>query len=317
MTLVSNDPALWSFISDFRFSSYFTVACSTMVVYDWALSFGQEFKLIWMQRWSFMTVLYICVRYIGILYSAVIIPWQLPVMMTDKGCNTSYFIWIWTPVVVNVILGVIMMTRVYAMYQGSKKMLVFLVIMLLGSTIASAVMAVIANLGISAEEAVLSGYRICLVSIEQDGVQLNVDALIPTDIWEILVFLLVVWIVIKHFRELRQSPNTSTIGDCFTMLTKSHAFYFLVFATVACFSLGNISPNILFSPFVGAYIYTGTLAIIQTLQMFVLGPRLILSVRNFNAKLVARSDEGTAMTTIVFQAGNALTGGDTSVDGYV
>jgi hypothetical protein len=51
--------------------------------------------------------------------------------------------------------------------------------------------------------------------------------------------------------------------------------------------------------------------------MFVLGPRLILSVRNFNAKLVARSDEGTAMTTIVFQAGNALTGGDTSVDGYV
>lgn len=150
MTLVSNDPALWSFISDFRFSSYFTVACSTMVVYDWALSFGQEFKLIWMQRWSFMTVLYICVRYIGILYSAVVIPLQLPVMMTDKGCNTSYFIWIWTPVVVNVILGVIMMTRVYAMYQGSKKMLVFLVIMLLGSTIASAVMAVIANLGISA-----------------------------------------------------------------------------------------------------------------------------------------------------------------------
>jgi hypothetical protein len=36
------------------------------------------------------------------------------------------------------------------MYQGSKKMLVFLVVMLLGSTIASGVMAVIANLGISA-----------------------------------------------------------------------------------------------------------------------------------------------------------------------
>jgi hypothetical protein len=34
--------------------------------------------------------------------------------------------------------------------------------------------------------------------------------------------------------------------------------------------------------------------------MFVLGPRLILSVREYNAKLVANSDEGTAMTTIAF-----------------
>lgn len=67
----------------------------------------------------------------------------------------------------------------------------------------------------------------------------------------------------------------------------------------------------------GAYIYTGTLEIVQTLQMFVLGPRLILSVRDFNAKLVAGSDEGTAMATIVFQAGNTLTREDTSVGGYV
>ena len=35
--------------------------------------------------------------------------------------------------------------------------------------------------------------------------------------------------------------------------------------------------------------------------MFVLGPRLILSIRDYQAKLVANSDEGTAMTTIAFQ----------------
>jgi hypothetical protein len=47
------------------------------------------------------------------------------------------------------------------------------------------------------------------------------------------------------------------------------------------------------------------------LQMFVLGPRLILSIREYHAKLVARSDEGTAMTSINFQAGgDTLTGGD-------
>ena len=45
--------------------------------------------------------------------------------------------------------------------------------------------------------------------------------------------------------------------------------------------------------------------------MFVLGPRLILSVRQFNAKIVDNSDEGTAMTTIDFQEHiHESTGGD-------
>jgi len=46
-------------------------------------------------------------------------------------------------------------------------------------------------------------------------------------------------------------------------------------------------------------IYTGFVQVFQVVQLFVLGPRLILSVREHNAKLVA-NDEGTAMTTMDF-----------------
>jgi hypothetical protein len=35
--------------------------------------------------------------------------------------------------------------------------------------------------------------------------------------------------------------------------------------------------------------------------MFVLGPRLILSVRDYDAKLVSNSDEGTCLSTVAFQ----------------
>jgi hypothetical protein len=35
--------------------------------------------------------------------------------------------------------------------------------------------------------------------------------------------------------------------------------------------------------------------------MFVLGPRLILSVRGYHAQLVANSDAATSMNSIVFQ----------------
>jgi hypothetical protein len=37
------------------------------------------------------------------------------------------------------------------------------------------------------------------------------------------------------------------------------------------------------------------------MQLFMLGPRLILSVREYHAELVGESDAGTGMSTIAFQ----------------
>jgi hypothetical protein len=76
-------------------------------------------------------------------------------------------------------------------------------------------------------EFVLLGYHECVITSSTYQYNLGYESLIPTAIWEILTFVLAVWIVIKHFKELRQSPTGSTIGDCFTVLIKSHAFYFV------------------------------------------------------------------------------------------
>ncbi|KAG2048638.1 hypothetical protein BDR06DRAFT_754405 [Suillus hirtellus] len=314
MTVVINDPTWLPWISNGEFLSYFAVVSFTTVVYDWALTFGQEFELIWRQRRSFMTVLYLCVRYIGVLYSVITIPIGLPVPMTDVVGSIVYFMWIWMPVVVNAMLGVIIMIQIYAMYGRSKKMLVFLIVVLLASTISSGVMTVVGHAGVSAGEFIALGYHLCLTIDDfSDRLDLSYESLISTAIWEILAFILAVWIVIKHLRELRQSPTGSTIGDCFIILIQSHAFYFVAFATVACFTLGSLSANITFSSSVGSTLYTGVLGVVQALQMFVLGPRLILSIRKYHAELVARSDEGTRMTSIHFQAGgdsDALTSGE-------
>jgi hypothetical protein len=45
----------------------------------------------------------------------------------------------------------------------------------------------------------------------------------------------------------------------------------------------------------------GAFDVSLTVQLFVLGPRLILSVREHNARLVADSDAETSMNSIVFQ----------------
>jgi len=48
-------------------------------------------------------------------------------------------------------------------------------------------------------------------------------------------------------------------------------------------------------------IYIGLTQILEMVQMFVLGPRLILGVREYHAELVANSDTASAMTSIVFE----------------
>jgi len=81
-----NDPMWWPLINGYRVYSYFVVAASVAVVYDWVLNFGQELELIWRRHWSLMTILYISVRYIGILVSVTAMLSCLPsVSVTDQG----------------------------------------------------------------------------------------------------------------------------------------------------------------------------------------------------------------------------------------
>jgi hypothetical protein len=44
--------------------------------------------------------------------------------------------------------------------------------------------------------------------------------------WQILALCLALWKAVKHFRELRRAHTGWAVGDCFTVLIKTHVFYF-------------------------------------------------------------------------------------------
>ncbi|KAG2034575.1 hypothetical protein BDR03DRAFT_598789 [Suillus americanus] len=321
MTVVLNDPSFWPTINWNIVDSYWIVAAGVLVVYDWILTLGQEIELIWRQRWSLMTVLYLVIRYIGIPYSVVYILLNMPlVSLTDavsipqpshsylmntlicRGNITDYALNM-TNVIVTAMLGVIMIARLYAMYQRSRMMLIFLVTIFLAVNIACGVMAVIALKVISAEELILSGTHTCSYGSEGDSQILFLMIWILNTVWEGLALCLAVWIAVKQFRDLRRlGPSTgSTIGDCFRVLIKYHVLYFASFVCVACLELSYFSPELVDSYSTGALVLNGILEISLSVQMFVLGPRLILSIREYNTKLVAESDAETSMNSIVFQ----------------
>jgi hypothetical protein len=287
--------------------SYFVVASSVAMTYDWALTLGKEIELIWMQRWSHMTILYLSVRYCGILTYVANILASLPsVSLSDAGCAIIFQVQTWTNFIVLTMLDVIIIVRLYAMYQQSRKILVSLVVIFLAVTIVFGVITgkISSDGSESAEEFILSGTYMCVFSGGGSGVPiLNAITWVLAIVWEVLALCLAIRIVIIHFRDLRRTSAGSPIGDCFMVLIRTHVFYFAFFAAVSCFNLGWLSPNITGSDSVADAIYYGVFQIASVVQQFVLGPRLILSVRASNAKRVANSDEGAEMSTVAFQEG--------------
>lgn len=289
MTVISDDPSLWPLINFYLVLSYFMVAASTVVVYDWALAFGQEFELVWRQRWSLMTILHLSLRTAGILYFVVSLLFSLPsISVTDAGCTILAFSQIWLSFIINTILDVIIIARLHAMYQQSLKMLMFLVATFLAITIACGVItAMLERNHFSFVESILSGTYQCVGYNVGNDKLLIAATWILGSIWELLVLSLAIWITVKRSRELRQWK----IEDRFSALMKTQVLYFAAFAATTCLNLGSIlSPMLSTSTSVGVEIYSGALVILQFVQMFVLGPRLILSVREYNAKLVAKPD---------------------------
>jgi hypothetical protein len=212
-------------------------------------------------------------------------------------------------VVVNAMLGVIIITRLHVMYQQSRKILAFLVSVFLAVTISCGVIAVIGNRYTVGEQLILSDTYQCTYDYKGDAGLLDSLAWILYTVWEVLALYLAVWIVVKHFRALRRPLAGWTMGDCFSVLIKAHVVYFASFVAVSCFQLGFLSPGILYSSSVGSDVYAGLLEFVSIAQMFVLGPRLILSIREYEAKLVTDPDAGIDMPPIVFQEGSDVSNG--------
>ncbi|KAG1779068.1 hypothetical protein EV702DRAFT_1277492 [Suillus placidus] len=202
-------------------------------------------------------------------------------------------------------LGVILISRLYAMYQGSRKMLIFLIVTFLVVNIACVVINAIGmKYYVVADELILSGTSACTYNDEGIGGLLIIMVWMLTTAWEVLALCLAVRISVQHIRNLqrlgRSTGPGSSLRDCFTVLIESHVLYFASFAAVSCLQIGLMSPSV--DPgSMGFQIYAGILQIFMVMQMFVLGPNLILSVREYNAKLVVDSDIGTNMTSIAFQ----------------
>jgi preprotein translocase subunit SecG len=174
------------------------------------------------------------------------------------------------------------------MYQQSRKVLAFLLVIFLPIRIANAVMTAIMTTQVAAEEFILSSTYQCVFDYSGEFLFLDFMTWILGTVWEVFALCLAVWIAVKHFHELRRHSTGSITGDCFTVLMKTHVIYFASFVAVPCFHIGFFTPTVAADQYsLKSRTYIGLDQIFQIVQMFELGPRLILGVREYHAELVA------------------------------
>jgi hypothetical protein len=83
---------------------------------------------------------------------------------------------------------------------------------------------------------------------------------------------------------------------------RTHVIYFASFLAISCFHINLFFPTLSVDVYsLDNQIDNGLSQIFQIVQMFVLGPRLILGVREYHAELVANSNTAPGMTLISFQ----------------
>ncbi|KAJ8088108.1 hypothetical protein PM082_013659 [Marasmius tenuissimus] len=103
------------------------VACFAILIYDTIITFDQEYRYIWQRKWHFLEILYFCIRYTPFIDTTIAVYKRLdPTFSKCDGLGTFTTIFSGFGVGLS---ELILMIRTYALYNSSRRILVFFVVL--------------------------------------------------------------------------------------------------------------------------------------------------------------------------------------------
>jgi len=117
-------------------NNYVSLIVVTVVVYDYILTFSKEIEYVWCKPWTWVSTIFLVVRYIG-LY------WIMTIALIGSSfisgpseiCNGMYLAFTWAFGVFLSAADLVMVLRVYAMWDRSRLILGFLLFILVSQVI--------------------------------------------------------------------------------------------------------------------------------------------------------------------------------------
>jgi len=126
---MSSEPYIQPDFGNIVQNNYITLAVATAVLYDYILTFSRELDYIWCRPWTWVSTLFVVVRYVGLCYvMAGAFRWSI--ISTGTLTDSSVFILgaveIWAFIVFLSAADLMMILRVYAMWNRSRTILYIL-----------------------------------------------------------------------------------------------------------------------------------------------------------------------------------------------
>ncbi|KAF8452921.1 hypothetical protein L210DRAFT_3520008 [Boletus edulis BED1] len=133
-----------SFLQSLVLNNYLCLACITVVVYDYALTFSSELDYVWCRPWTWVSTMFVVVRYIGIYWTVTAALTGAPFVPGPlETCEVMYQSYSWAFLVFLSTADLLMILRVYAMWNRSRTILCVLLLLYTIQTIMTVVIDVI------------------------------------------------------------------------------------------------------------------------------------------------------------------------------
>jgi len=105
-----------------KFTNYNIVTATAWLGYEIVVTSSQEIKYIWKSPWSAVKVLYLLVRYYSILYLLITSFVTTNTFLSANFCRQYLFFSVWGCSIIFPIVDLLIVARLYALYNGSKRM---------------------------------------------------------------------------------------------------------------------------------------------------------------------------------------------------
>ncbi|KAG1795112.1 uncharacterized protein HD556DRAFT_392955 [Suillus plorans] len=258
-----------------RWNNNIAIMIFGLVSYEYIFHFEKEVKFVWTRKWSPMTYLYLAARYLGLFLAMLCACWG-GLMYIPEGVSYALAVLLeWGFSIYFLLAEVILIWRLYALYNRSK----FILYLLVGLFLVIAALSIGIDIylysrpeAFSVKEIVTPNVNYCTSSFNI-GPMPAIYASIPIICFDIFLVVLAVLNLVKHLRERREiqmKPNTYVI-----LIVRCHVVYFLLNLTnevLLTVLWANIPPAVI--SLSEGFINTAP---------FIIAPRLIISIWDTHA----------------------------------
>jgi len=284
----------------------------TIVGYDYILTFSDEIKNVWQKPWTWVSTLFVIIRYIGLLETCILaVVGGILLPGPVAACTALIVIGDWGYMVFLAAADLVMILRVYALWGHNKVVLAILMFIWVAQVVISGLWEILyfgPGRTLSATVSQVLDYKFCTYASTAVGA--------PADRWRTLprfclgaaLLVLAVIPTLRYSLEMYKVTKTWQSNRPIKLLVREGAVYFVV---NLLYNIVNsiTTTNFDFLIFFDAFSYAVSCAIM---------PRFIISIRelydqdNQNRQLGLDTGFGLNSKSVAFQA--ASISADTGVD---